>query len=53
VHIDERFDGRFRRVVTLPDDVDPNAVDAKYRDGVLRISIARKQSAQPRRITVQ
>jgi HSP20 family protein len=53
VHIDERFAGRFRRVVTLPDDVDPNAVDAKYRDGVLRISIARKQSAQPRRITIQ
>ena len=53
VHIDERFDGRFRRVVTLPDDVDANAVDAKYRDGVLRISIGRKQSAQPRRITIQ
>ncbi|HPU80038.1 Hsp20/alpha crystallin family protein [Accumulibacter sp.] len=53
VHIDERFDGRFRRVVTLPDDVDANAVEAKYRDGVLRISIGRKQSAQPRRITIQ
>ncbi len=53
VHIDERFDGRFRRVVTLPDDIDANAVDAKYRDGVLRISIGRKQSAQPRRITIQ
>ena len=53
VHIDERFDGRFRRVVSLPDDVDANAVDAKYIDGVLRISIARKQSAQPRRITIQ
>jgi HSP20 family protein len=53
LHIDERFEGRFRRVVTLPDDIDPNAVDAKYRDGVLRISIGRKQSAQPRRITVQ
>ena len=45
--------GRFRRIVTLPDDVDPNAVDARYRDGVLRISIARKQSAQARRITIQ
>ncbi|MBK7954161.1 MAG: Hsp20/alpha crystallin family protein [Candidatus Accumulibacter sp.] len=53
VHIDERFDGRFRRVVSLPDDVDANAVDAKYIDGVLRISIARKQSEQPRRITIQ
>jgi HSP20 family protein len=53
VHIDERFEGRFRRVVTLPDDIDPNLVDAKYTDGVLRISVARKQSALPRRITIQ
>jgi HSP20 family protein len=53
VHIDERFAGRFRRVVTLPDDVDANAVSAKYRDGVLHISIARKQAAQPRRIEIQ
>lgn len=53
VHIDERFAGRFRRVVTLPDDLDPDSVDAKYNDGVLHISIARKQAAQPRRITIQ
>jgi HSP20 family protein len=53
VHIDERFAGRFRRVVTLPDDVDPDAVGAKYADGVLHISIARKQAAQPRRIAIQ
>ncbi|MBL8398669.1 MAG: Hsp20/alpha crystallin family protein [Candidatus Accumulibacter sp.] len=52
-HIDERFEGRFRRVVSLPDDIDANAVEAKYSHGVLRISIARKQSAQPRRITIQ
>lgn len=53
VHIDERFAGRFRRVVTLPDDVDANSVAAKYRDGVLHISIARKVAAQPRRIAIQ
>jgi HSP20 family protein len=53
VHIDERFAGRFRRVVTLPDDVDPNAVQAKYRDGVLHISIQRKESTLPRRISIQ
>ncbi len=53
VHIDERFAGRFRRVVTLPDDVDANAVEARYRDGVLHISIARKEAAQPRRITIE
>ena len=53
MHINERFEGSFRRVLTLPDDADPDAVDAKYRDGVLHISIQRRASAQPRRITVQ
>jgi HSP20 family protein len=53
MHIDERFAGRFRRVATLPDDIDPNAVEARYRNGMLHISIARKEAAQPRRITVQ
>ncbi len=53
VHINERFAGRFRRVVSLPDDVDPGAVEATYRDGVLRLSIRRRESAQPRRIEVK
>ncbi len=52
LHVEERFVGKFRRVVTLPDDIDPEGVEASYRDGVLRISLARKESAQPRRITV-
>jgi HSP20 family protein len=52
-HIDERFGGRFRRVVTLPEDIDANAVEAKYRDGVLHVRIQRKEEAQPRRITIQ
>ena len=53
VHINERFGGRFRRVLSLSDDVDPNAVSADYRDGVLHISAKRRESAQPRRISVQ
>ena len=53
VHANERFTGRFRRVVSLPDDVDPSAVSAKYTDGVLQVSIQRRASAQPRRIEVQ
>ncbi|HET9977161.1 MAG TPA: Hsp20/alpha crystallin family protein [Burkholderiaceae bacterium] len=52
-HINERFEGRFRRVVSLPDDVDPNAVNASYRDGVLQVSVGRRESARPRRIEVQ
>ncbi len=53
VHIDERFAGRFRRVLSLPDDADPAGVSATYRDGVLRITVKRRESAQPRRIAVQ
>ena len=53
VHINERFEGSFRRVLTLPDDADPDAVQAKYRDGVLHITVQRRASSQPRRITGQ
>lgn len=53
VHGNERFTGRFRRVVSLPDDVDPDSVQATYRDGVLHVSIGRKAASQPRRIEVQ
>ena len=53
LHMNERFAGRFRRVVSLPDDIDPAAVSADYRDGVLHVSVKRRASAQPRRIEVQ
>ncbi len=53
VHINERFAGRFRRVLSLPEDVDPGNVSAQYRDGVLHIQLKLSESAQPRRITVQ
>jgi HSP20 family protein len=52
-HINERFEGHFRRVLSLPDDIDPAAVNASYRDGVLHVSVQRRESAQPRRIEVQ
>jgi HSP20 family protein len=53
LHVNERFAGRFRRVISLPDDIDPDAVSADYRDGVLHVSVRRRESAQPRRIEVQ
>ena len=49
----ERFDGAFRRALTLPEDVDPDKVEASYRDGVLSITIQRHESAKPRQIEVQ
>ena len=53
VHVNERFAGRFHRVVNLADDLDPGAVKATYRDGVLHVSIGRREEAQPRRINIE
>ena len=52
VYANERFSGPFRRVVSLPEDADPAGVQASYRDGVLRISVAKRESSVPRRIEV-
>lgn len=52
-HLNERFSGRFRRVVSLPDDIDPDAIEATCTDGVLRVVLKRRAAVQPRRITVQ
>ncbi len=49
----ERFSGAFRRVVSLPEDIDPDQVDAVYRDGVLHITVKRREEARPRRIEVK
>lgn len=49
----ERPQGRFTRAITLPDDVDTAKVQARYRDGVLQVSIAVAETAQPQRIAVQ
>ncbi|MDZ7750282.1 MAG: Hsp20/alpha crystallin family protein [Gammaproteobacteria bacterium] len=48
----ERFSGRFRRVLTLPEDVDPDQVSASYKDGVLHITVKRSEVAKPRRIEI-
>jgi HSP20 family protein len=49
----ERFDGAFRRVIALPEDVDPEKVEASYRDGIVEIRIQRHESSKPRRIEIQ
>jgi HSP20 family protein len=52
IYAKERFDGRFRRVISLPDDSDPARVDASYRDGVLKVVVPRLESAKPRQISI-
>jgi HSP20 family protein len=52
VYAQERFTGNFRRVISLPEDADPAKVDARYQDGILRVSVAKRESSKPRRIEV-
>ncbi len=52
VYARERFDGRFRRVVSLPEDADASRVEASYRNGVLRVLVPRHESSKPRQISV-
>jgi HSP20 family protein len=49
----ERFEGEFHRAVNLPEDTDPEKVEANYKDGVLHIAIQRLESARPRQIEVK
>jgi HSP20 family protein len=53
VYARERAEGTFRRVVTLPEDADPDRVSASYRDGVLRIQVQKREASRPRRIEVK
>jgi HSP20 family protein len=48
----ERTAGRFVRTLTLPDDVDPQRVEAQSRDGMVWIQVMRDEAARPRRIQV-
>jgi HSP20 family protein len=44
--------GRFERFVALPEQADPERVEAALADGVLSLRFAKKQEAKPRRIAI-
>jgi HSP20 family protein len=48
----ERSYGSFRRTITLPSSVDPNSVKAEYKDGVLKLRLAKSEAAKPKAITI-
>jgi HSP20 family protein len=52
-HRVERHYGQFRRVVRLGDDVNPEHVDAEYKDGVLNVSVAKSEQARTKKIEVK
>ena len=42
----EREYGAFQRTFRLPPDVDSDKIDAEFRDGILRLKIAKRASSQ-------
>lgn len=48
----ERFYGSFYRTVELPAQVEADKVDAKYEDGVLSLTLPKKEDAKPKKITI-
>lgn len=52
-HRIERQSGSFRRTITIPGGFKYDAVDAKFEDGVLRVTLPKHEDAKPRRIEVK
>jgi HSP20 family protein len=52
-HRRERVFGSFHRTVTLPFQVDADKVEARLEQGVLHITLAKHESARPRKIPVK
>jgi len=50
---EERAKGEFHRVVSLTGEIDPNKVDATYKDGILTVHVAKAEAARPKQIQVK
>lgn len=53
VLLQERAYGRFSRSINLPQEVDPDKVEAAYENGVLTLTLPKLPEAQPRVIPVK
>ena len=49
----ERFYGRFHRVISLPKPVKVEAIKANYNDGVLTVTMPKTEAAKPKQIEVK
>jgi HSP20 family protein len=52
-HRVERSFGEFRRVFNLPAAVNAEAIDAEFRDGVLKVMIPKREEVKPKTINVK
>lgn len=52
VHRSELGSGKFSRTLELPAEIDAEKISAEYRDGILRIALAKAEHAKPRKIAI-
>jgi HSP20 family protein len=52
-HRVERSYGEFMRSFMLPSFADPNKINAEYKDGVLRVTIAKREETKPKQVEVK
>ncbi len=52
-HRRERKWGSFRKALTLPDDVNPEAIRAECKNGMLKLVLPKSEHAKPRKITIK
>jgi HSP20 family protein len=52
-HLVERSYGKFSRSIRLPSTVNPDRVEASYKDGILSISLDKTEQAKTKRIEVK
>jgi HSP20 family protein len=52
-HRIERYYGSFERNFSVPDDADDSKVNAEFKDGVLRVHLAKSEKARPKQIEVK
>jgi HSP20 family protein len=53
VHFRERRYGKFQRSVSLPTSVNAGAAEAKFQDGVLKLTLPKAEEAKPKQIPVK
>ncbi len=51
-HRQERFYGSFTRSFVLPTAIDPDRIQAGYKDGILEVVLPKAEEAKPRRIKI-
>ena len=52
-HRMERSSGSFHRVISLPSEVDVDAIEASYENGVLHVQLPKTAKQQPKKIQIR